>query len=107
LIKRQNDENVNNIKEIHDKKITIGELSSNLDQTYEKLKKYDIEKFKWEAKVNELVKENKTLLGKIDSLESLSEDKSKMIETYQESIMRHEVESASLARKLAELKNAV
>jgi len=40
-------------------------------------------------------------------LESLSEDKSKMIETYQESIMRHEVESASLARKLAELKNAV
>jgi len=107
LVKIQTDLIKKGEQEIIEKKSTIEEINLKLNQAYEKVKKFDIDKLKWESKINELLKDNKSLASKIENLESLSEDKSKMIETYQENLMRHEKESANLAQKLAELKNAV
>ncbi len=93
--------------EISDRTIQRDEYSNKYNQTMDKLKKLEIDKPRWEIRMSELGKENKELQIKVENLENLSEDKSKVIEVYQENLMRHEDESAGLARKLAELKNAV
>ena len=94
-------------KELVEKKIEIEETNTKLFQSYETFKKFDIEKTKLDSKINDLTKENKILSSKLESLENISDDKTKMIQSYQESLIRHEKESASLAGKLAQLKNAV
>jgi len=107
IIKKQTELIKKGDLELIEKKMTIEEISSRLNQSYETFKKFDIEKTKLDSKINELTKENKSLLTKVDNLQQALDDKTKMVITYQESLIRHENESSSLAMKLAQLKTAV
>lgn len=71
------------------------------------LKKSDIKKTKYESDISEMKKENKELEERIVELLLKLEDNEKIIAGNRESLHRHEIESAELARKLAELKNAI
>jgi hypothetical protein len=93
---------------------TILEKNKNIDENNKKLeimfdnyKKYDIEKTKYESEINELSINNKLKEEKIIELLLKLEEKENVLITYKESLMRHEIESSELARKLAELKNAI
>ncbi len=107
IILKQTEQIKKGEKDLVEKKVTIEEMNMRLQQAYEKFKKYDIEKMKLENKISEMGKENKLLQENIKKLEEFSTDKLKLIESYQDNLIRHEKESAHLALKLAELKNVV
>jgi hypothetical protein len=92
---------------IIDKNKIINENNKKFEIMYENYKKFDIEKTKYESKVSDLMNENKIREDKIVELLYKLEDKENIISSYKESLGRHEIESAELARKLAELKNAI
>ena len=92
---------------LHEKNLRIDENQKKLQIMYDNFKNFDIEKTKYESSLNELIKDKKLKEKKIIDLISKSEDKDKLINSYIENIQRHEIESASLCRKLAELKNAI
>lgn len=107
LMKKQQ-EQINKLEDtILENKFTIEDLGTKLAQSEGKFKKFEADRNKNDTRVADLTRENKELKNKIENLESISEDKTRVIDTLQENLMRHEIESASLARKLAELKNAV
>ena len=90
-----------------DKNKAIDENNKKLESMFENYKKFDVQKTNFESDINELVKENKTMQDKIVELLLKLEEKENVLESYKVSLSRHEVESAELARKLAELKNAI
>lgn len=99
---------------IAEKNAQYDEVNRKLSQMYENWKAIDIERVKLENKYFDLQKENKQKDEKIIQLDTLLEEKYlynnirvKKIEFYEESIKRQAKESAELANKLAELKNAI
>ena len=92
---------------VMDKNKGIDENNKKLEIMFENYKKFDIEKTKYESQIADYLKENKLREDKIVELLLKLEDKEHIIESYKESLSRHEVESSELARKLAELKNAI
>jgi hypothetical protein len=94
-------------KTLNDKNKIIDENNKKLEIMFENYKKFDVEKTRYESEINELNKSKSQRDEKIAELLLNLEDNSKIIASYKESLSRHEIESASLARKLAELKNAI
>jgi chromosome segregation ATPase len=92
---------------LNEKNKTIDELNKKLEIFFDNFKKFDVEKTKYESQIAESEKENKMREEKIVELLLKLEDKENIILTYKDNLRRHEVESAELARKLAELKNAI
>ena len=92
---------------ITEKNKTIDELNKKMDIIFDNYKKFDIEKTKFESQISELAKENKMREERIVELILKLEEKENIIITFKENLSRHEVESAGLAQKLAELKNAI
>lgn len=85
----------------------IDENNKKLEIMFENYKKYDIEKTKYNSIINKITEENNLKSEKIIELLNKLEDKENVINTYKESFVRHEIESTELAKKLAELKNAI
>lgn len=92
---------------ISEKNFSLDEMQKKLQIMFDNHKKYDVEKTKFESSLNELTKDKKLREEKIIELLLKLEDKENLISSYKESLQRHEIESAELARKLAELKNAI
>jgi chromosome segregation ATPase len=92
---------------IIEKNKLIDENDKRLDIMFENYSKYDIERTKLQSSVNKLTDENKIKTEKICELLTKLEEKEEAIMQYKDSLKRHEVESTELAKKLAELKNAI
>jgi len=92
---------------MQEKNFSLDEIQKKLQIMFENHKKYDVEKTKYESSLNELSKDKKLREEKIVELLLKLEDKENLISSYRENLQRHEIESAELARKLAELKNAI
>jgi hypothetical protein len=92
---------------ILEKNKLIDENDKKLEIMFENYNKYDIERTKFQSAINQLSSENKIKTEKIIELLTKLEDKENSIIAYKESLKRHEVESTELAKKLAELKNAI
>lgn len=92
---------------LQERNLSLDEAQKKLQIMFETHKKYDVEKTKYESSLNELKKDNKLREEKIIELLHKLEDKENLIHSYRESLQRHEIESAELAKKLAELKNAI
>ena len=83
------------------------EINKKLNQMYESFKKNEVEKTKYENKISELAKENKIREEKIVELINKLDQKENILNDYNFKFLRHQSESAALAMKLAELKNAI
>jgi hypothetical protein len=92
---------------ILEKNKAIDENAKKLEIMFNNYKKFDIERTKFESTINELLQEKKMRDDKIVELLLNLEDKEKVILNYKENLSRHEIESSEMARKLAELKNAI
>jgi len=92
---------------LQEKNLSIDEMQKKLQIMFENHKKYDVEKTNYESSLNQISKDNRLREEKIIELLLKLEDKENLISSYKESLQRHEIESAELARKLAELKNAI
>jgi chromosome segregation ATPase len=92
---------------VSEKNKNVEDLNKKFEMMCESYKRLDIEKTKYESESKNTKEELKIREEKIVELLLKLEDKEKVVNGYQESIMRHEKESAELARKLAELKNAI
>jgi chromosome segregation ATPase len=93
--------------ELGEKNKTIAENLLKMESIFETYKKLDIEKTQCESRLHEFIENEKLKTEKIVELLLKLEEKDNVISTYKESLIRHELESAGLARKLAELKNAI
>jgi chromosome segregation ATPase len=93
--------------ELQEKNRTIHDNSKKLESLYETYRKIDIEKTRYESRLNEYIESDRLKNEKIIELLTRLEEKEYVIIAYKENLSRHEVESAGLARKLAELKNAI
>jgi len=83
------------------------ETNKKLNSMYDNWKAVDVERVKTENKYFDLLKELKSKDDKLTSYELVISDKSKKIEFYEDTLKRQAKESAELANKLAELKNAI
>lgn len=92
---------------ILEKNKSIEENKKKLEIMFDNYKKFDVEKTKYESQIAEYQKDNKVREEKIVELLLKLEDKEHVVASLKESLQRHEVESSELARKLAELKNAI
>jgi chromosome segregation ATPase len=92
---------------IVEKNKLIEENDKKLEIMFDNYKKYDVEKTKHQSIINQLTEETTLKSEKIVELLGKLEDKESMILSYKESLIRHEIESTELAKKLAELKNAI
>jgi hypothetical protein len=92
---------------ILEKNKSIDENNKKLEIMFDNYKKFDVEKTKYESQIAEYQKDNKVREEKIVELLLKLEDKEHIVAGLKESLQRHEIESSELARKLAELKNAI
>jgi chromosome segregation ATPase len=93
--------------ELQGKNIIIQDNAKKLESLYETYKKLDIEKTRYESRLNEYIDSDRLKNEKIIELLTRLVDQETVITAYKENLSRHEEESAGLARKLAELKNAI
>jgi hypothetical protein len=92
---------------ISEKNKTLVDNEMKLEIMFENFKKADVEKTKYESKINEYNKENKIREEKIIELLMKLEEKETVLFSYKDTLLKHEKQSAEMARKLAEFKNAI
>lgn len=92
---------------ISEKNKQIEENNKKLEVMFENFKNFDIQKTTFESRILELEKDNLNREEKIVELLLKLEDKDNLLMSYKDNLTRHEIESSEMAKKLAELKNAI